>query len=475
MHILPNTTLKLVYYWTITIVIALIIIPLFMDGMFADSLLYSSVGHNQALGKGTFWFPWFSKLSLNGRPTFHEQPPLLFYIQSLFFKALGSSIYVDRFYVLVCLLLNYYGMYKIWQAVVEKKFAQHFWLPIFCYTICPVVQWSFANTVNEVGMNVFTIWAIYYFIKAHQAKLPYGYLLLGAAFVICAGLSKGVPGFFPLVAPFIINAVDKKWGSAFVLSLFTLAAIIIFFSLLLYFNPMAASSLKIYFYEHLVARVKSAPTVSNRFEILLVVVGDLLPITLVGLLLYWLCKRANFNVAVINKWAGILIAIGVCGILPLTLTKVQRSFYYLCGAAPLLLGIAMLIVPYTDFLLKKYCDKLYLNKRIQWITFGTVVLAIAAVVFLSGKPKRDKNVIQDIKAIKTYCGNITEMSTRVNVFDDWGFQQYMMRYNSISLDYLDTTLPYFLVYKNTMPPFDTAYKKVTLELNNFDLYYRNKP
>jgi Dolichyl-phosphate-mannose-protein mannosyltransferase len=475
MRILPHTTLKLIYYWTITIVIALIIVPLFMDGMFADSLLYSSVGHNQALGKGTFWFPWFSKLSLNGRPTFHEQPPLLFYIQSLFFKALGSSIYVDRFYVLVCLLLNYFGMYKIWHAVVEKQFAYHYWLPVLCYAICPVVHWSFTNTVNEVGMNVFTIWAIYYFIKAHQTKMPYGYLLLGAAFVICAGLSKGVPGFFSIAAPFVINAVHKKWGSAVVQSLFTLAAIIIFFSLLLYFNPIAASSLKIYFYEHLLARVNSAPTVSNRFEILLVAFGDLLPITLMGLLFYWLCKRANFKVAAINKWAWILIAIGICGILPLTLTKVQRGFYYLCGVAPLLLGASILLVPYAHFLLKKYCDKLYLNKRIQWITFGTLFLALCLTIALSGKPKRDKNVLQDIKNIKTYCGNITEMSTRVKVFDDWGFQQYMMRYNSISLDHIDTTLPYFLIYKNEVPPLDTAYKKVTLQLNNFDLYYRNKP
>jgi 4-amino-4-deoxy-L-arabinose transferase-like glycosyltransferase len=472
MQLLPNTSTKLFYYWTFIVVAVLILLPLFMDGMFADALLYSSVAHNQALGKGTFWFPWFSKLSLGNTPTFHEQPPLLFYIQSLFFKAFGSSIYVDRFYVLVCLLLNYWGMYKIWTRVADTQYQSYFWLPLLCYSINPVVTWSFTNTINEVGMNVFTIWAIYFCVIAFQQSHSIISLLLAATFTICAALSKGVPGLFPIVAPFIIAVVHGTFLRRMWQSFLLLLCIAIFFTTLIYFNPTADASLKIYFYDRLLNRVNNDPTVSNRFSILFGAAGELIPNIVIGILLFVLAKKQKFTAPKISKWVYALVLIGLSGIFPLILTKVQRGFYYLCGVAPLVLGLSVLLVPYAHFVLQKLDTSLSKNKVLQYITIALGICAVVLIFVFSGKPKRDKAILHDVKALKTYCGNATELSATQTVFNDWGFQQYMMRYNSTSLDHKDTTLKYFLIGKNAQAPDSFLYRKSQVELINFDLFER---
>jgi 4-amino-4-deoxy-L-arabinose transferase-like glycosyltransferase len=79
------------YFWfiTVSIVFILTLPTLIQDGMFMDGELYTAVSHNLANGIGTFWFPSFSYHNLAGiKDSFHEQPPLVFGIQALFFKIL---------------------------------------------------------------------------------------------------------------------------------------------------------------------------------------------------------------------------------------------------------------------------------------------------------------------------------------------------------------------------------------------------
>jgi 4-amino-4-deoxy-L-arabinose transferase-like glycosyltransferase len=79
--------------------LGLILPVLIQDGFFMDGLLYTCVAKNQGNGIGSFWFP-ISDATWNvaGKTTFHEHPPLVFGIQSIFFEVLGNSMYVERFY-----------------------------------------------------------------------------------------------------------------------------------------------------------------------------------------------------------------------------------------------------------------------------------------------------------------------------------------------------------------------------------------
>ena len=109
-------------FWLISlsIVFGLTLPILIQDAMFQDAMLYSSVSHNLSMGIGTFWFLQYSTLNLEGIPSFHEQPPLVFGIQSIFYKLLGHSYYVERFYTLLMIVFHILLINNSMSAVVEQ-------------------------------------------------------------------------------------------------------------------------------------------------------------------------------------------------------------------------------------------------------------------------------------------------------------------------------------------------------------------
>src|SRR5690606_38523269 len=88
------------------------------------------------------------------------------------------------------------------------------WLPVFLWITIPLVFWSGANNVNENTMGVFTIGAVWLFLKAQTARRGgLWWLLAGAAAVVLATLSKGFPGLFPLCVPMVFGLVRREPGA----------------------------------------------------------------------------------------------------------------------------------------------------------------------------------------------------------------------------------------------------------------------
>jgi len=128
------------WFFSISVVFGLTLPVLIQDAMFQDAMLYSSVSHNLSQGIGTFWFPQYSKYNIAGLSSFHEHPPLLFGIQALFFKALGSSIYVERFYTFLMILFHIWLINLLWKVVFPKTDVQRKlgWLPVLFWIIISV-------------------------------------------------------------------------------------------------------------------------------------------------------------------------------------------------------------------------------------------------------------------------------------------------------------------------------------------------
>jgi 4-amino-4-deoxy-L-arabinose transferase-like glycosyltransferase len=109
--------------------------PLFQDGMFVDGLLYATVSRNLALGFGTFWDPYVSQTFMQH---FHEQPPLVFWLQSLFFRLDPHSIYPERIYGLFFLLLSIWGIQKFCKEISHQ------------YSFWPIILFL-SNTYHQMG------------------------------------------------------------------------------------------------------------------------------------------------------------------------------------------------------------------------------------------------------------------------------------------------------------------------------------
>ena len=101
--------LNLGWLLVFSMVIWAIALPLFQNGMFVDGILYATVSRNLALGDGTFWDPFVSKTFMQH---FHEQPPLVFWLQALLFKLDSHSIYPERIYSF-CFLLLFPAIYQL--------------------------------------------------------------------------------------------------------------------------------------------------------------------------------------------------------------------------------------------------------------------------------------------------------------------------------------------------------------------------
>ena len=238
--------------------------------MFQDGMLYSCVAHNMSIGFGTFWFPEYSTLNLEGIPTFHEQPPLVFGIQALFYKLFGSSIYVERFFVFLTILLHVYLINSLWRLIPfqtkeHKKFG---WLPALFWILIPVCFWSFRSNMMENTLSIFSLLAIITSYKNIQLeKLQWYNWILPGVFIFLASFSKGLPGLFPLTFPFIYWVIYKQisFKQTLIYSTVLLAVpALIYF--LFYLHPTSHESLRIYVVERLLRRVSDMPTTDSRWE-----------------------------------------------------------------------------------------------------------------------------------------------------------------------------------------------------------------
>ena len=107
---------------------------LFSHGMFLDGIYYAMVARNLAEGYGDFWNPLLTDtLGSN----FHEHPPLVFGIQSLFFKLFGDYHWVERLYSLLCFIGGGWLTVIIWKKVGTKNIKPYYWVPLLLWITVP--------------------------------------------------------------------------------------------------------------------------------------------------------------------------------------------------------------------------------------------------------------------------------------------------------------------------------------------------
>ena len=67
-----------------------------------DGLIYSAIAENLSLNFNGSFHLFVSETFLSD---FHEQPPLVFFLQALVIKLFNDVFFVDRFYSFLCLSL----------------------------------------------------------------------------------------------------------------------------------------------------------------------------------------------------------------------------------------------------------------------------------------------------------------------------------------------------------------------------------
>ena len=458
---------------TAAVVVWFLCLPLFQDGMFIDGIQYAAVARNLARGVGSFWNPVLAQNSVAGLNTFHEHPPVVFFIQALFFKAFGlNNIYPERIFCLFTFLLTALFIVLIWRKVYEGQVTgQLWWLPILLWVIMPIVFWAYTNDIQENMMGVFTTAAVYLFLLAVSAgnTLRLIHFYLGCACVLFAVLSKGVPGLFPLGFFFVywvsVRRVDIKAAI-----IYSMAAVLFMGAglFLILLNPTAYTALHTWFFDRMLHRISADPVAQSHFYILEGLFTEQLPALIIMALALITFRLKAVKNETRKDYAMLFMLLGFMASLPLMLTLVQRNFYFIPALPFFAIAWATLFADGLNIVIER------LNEQPKWKSAFTMFALVALLsgigytTMQTGKAKRDKEMLQDVYAIrKTVPENVFVSVTPDIMWRNWSFRCYMMRYNSISFSEQDTC-KYFIAYAEN--EITGKYQPVDVALHQFRIY-----
>ena len=466
---------------TVSVVLAFTLPVLVQDAMFQDAMLYSSVSHNLAIGIGTFWFPQYSTLNIAGIPSFHEQPPLVFGIQSIFYKVLGDSIYVERFYTLLALIAHIILINVLWKLNFDKSNNQRKlgWIAVFFWILIPVCWWSFHNNLMENTMSLFDLAAVILIVQnLKKSSINYFAWIIAGFMIFLASFSKGLPGLFPIVVPFLFWIVNRETGFMknllLTLLLFSVPALIY---TILFLIPVSRESLLIYVFERLLVRVDSMPTSSYRLEIFWRLFTEMIPVLLViGIVLavgYF--KKAKLEINENIKKASFYFLIGLSGSAPLALTMVQKGWYLVPSFPYFAIAATMLISPYIA---KSMVSIDTSGRKFKVFFLVTIILFMSVIVVSAtqwGKISREKETLSDVYKIGEVVPRFSTITVPENQYDEYNFilQGFLVRHFNISID-PTKKYKYFLNEKGSTAVIPPEYMKVDIALKKYELYVKKE-
>ncbi|NNM95448.1 MAG: hypothetical protein HKL88_08305 [Bacteroidia bacterium] len=460
-------------------IIGLTLPGLIQDGMFMDAMLYTSVSHNLSQGIGTFWFPQFSYRGLSGLSSFHEQPPLVFGIQALFFKILGNGMYTERIYTFTTTCLSAWLINILWKDIYNtdntalKKMG---WLPVILWITVPICFWSYSYNMQENTMGIFTLASVIFACRAVRSQeFKPSLYIAGGLFLFLATLSKGVPGLFPLSIPLLYLLTTGKssfrrmlYGSAVLIAV----PVMVYGILLLYRS--SRESLSLYFFYRLIGRIHDEPTVSNRLTSLWMLINELIPQMAVTLLVFILTgfRRAKTFLNK-EKVSDVLffITVGLSGSVPLMLTLVQKSFYLVPSIPYFAVAAAIIMAPLLQNSSRYLVFSGKWHKALLRSSTILVVFAIIISVLQAGKVRREKDVLDDVYQIGKVVPRFSVITIPADMWNEWELQSYLMRYYNISID-PDVMYQYYLTDSKLKSPIPAPYVKVDAGLGRYSLYRR---
>ncbi|PKL40259.1 MAG: hypothetical protein CVV41_20170 [Candidatus Riflebacteria bacterium HGW-Riflebacteria-1] len=465
--------------WLLTLAIfTLLFFPyLFSNGMFMDGLLYATVARNLAQAPDFFADIFHLTYSETLLKEFYDQPPMAMWLQAVLFKLLGDSIYVERIYsfltAITCMLL----IILIWRTIYagDDDGLEASWLPVFYWSIVPLVFWSFSNNMLENTLSVFSLAAVLFIFKGMTGR-QYGYIYAGAAPCILAGfLSKGFVSMFPLASLGIYWLVKRDRPLSEALKVF---AIFIVCTALIFAAFFAFESSRTYFENHLKAQVLPSlkgelnTVADNRLMVPRRLFKELLPLMAFSLIFLAVRSRAKIETGGAGKteWFWIILLIAVSASFPIMLSYKQRGYYLVPSLPWYALAIAILAQPTVSAL----TQRLYANARAYKIVYrlALVFAGVALAYSLSqiGNYRRDADRIGDSQMIAATIAPQKILTVHKALAEDWNLFGYLARNHHVSLETSRLT-DYFLAEKGSSE-IPEGYALVDIPTTRYLIYRR---
>jgi 4-amino-4-deoxy-L-arabinose transferase-like glycosyltransferase len=464
------------YLFTFTLLMAMVLPALIREGMFMDGMIYAVVSKNLAADNFSSW--WKLRVSDAMMNPYYDQPPLTFWIQAFFFKALGNGIYTERVYSFMTLLVNAVLIIRLWKQIYRNHndTASIGWFPVILWIIVPVCYWSFANNMQENTMSVFVLASVYFGYKGYMMQHRWS-LLLSGLFIFLAGMTKGIQGTFAIVFPVILFFVFRKHSfTRSVLFSVQLAAIPSgLFALMMCF-PESRHYFEGYQQARLVNTFTNETFVSeSRWHLIKKLAESLaVPIALCVMIL-WIKKSGRILLGDLfsKRVAAAFFLLALCGTLPLMITKEQRRFYLVTAMPYFAIGMAALVEPKVQQLIRGITDSP--SRQQKALALGGVCMAAVLLVTAcsAGKTSRDADLLHDVQMTASVLKPDSHACIEAGMLNRYSLLLYFARYHNISLfNASSCTQVYLITDLHTSSDHAGNYTKVNLPLKNFALFKR---
>lgn len=395
-------------------------------GIFFDGLTYSSIARNLAEGTGSLWMPHYTKTVFN---TFYENLPLQFWLQALWFKLFGDRVWIERVYgifIMLSTILVFMLMLKELEILDTNIQHKHrafrlSWAGLL-FICMPVIMYSALNNLLENTMIFFVMLSTYFAIKSFNTKYDYIFSILSGLSILCAFLSKSIPGVFPLIVYPVLWIVFKPKGW-FKRWIYQTGSFIVILGFILIFIEPARFCIFTHLNEQVFRSIEGTRGVSKSRFLILEGFFQEFSAPFIVALIFSRFKKWNFN-----KISIFLLIIGMSGFLPLMISqKIARR--YLIPCLPFFAGfIAYATASATYKTFQKRVFKVIYKFSIPLIIVAILISGVTS----AGKIRKNKSQWRDVlpvwERLQKYKKRIIVSACGFDVKRDWTTHAFYQRH-----------------------------------------------
>jgi len=402
--------------------------------MHADGVEYANVARNLADGFGTFWKPYHDDFL---HPVFREHPPLVFWIQSLFFKLFGDGPYFEHFYGLLAGLVIFGCTACFWQQVRHdfRHSSLGIWWPILLLVSLPI--FTYTLQINRL-VNTYTILAIFAayvaYLSVIKNKLTILFGLLSGVLVYLGFIAKGPVAFFTLAVPAIAWIALKAKLSKAVIS--TLLAIVTFTAILFatfYFYPDSVDFLKGFWQDQVVLSLKSQRSPGDTHWYLVERWAAEMAVPVSIAMVFMALTRIPFRQIGFNRPALFFLLIGLSSSLPFLISTRQHNRYIFHSYPFYVLSLAFLTETIGFKIQSLLNEKPKIRRVTGMIAVVFLLAGISSMLYkkddIRGRPFYNDIYLQGIQLPERITISVCQETM---IRDEWLFVD-MQRFYKISL------------------------------------------
>jgi len=446
-------------------------------GIHGDGLEYATVARNMADGVGTFWKPYLEDAI---HPVFHEHPPLVFWIQSIFFRLFGDGPYFENFYGFFAGLIILGCMAWFWQQV-RRDFGLSSignWWPILL--IVPLPLFTYTMQTNRIVVT-YTILAILPTYVAYRSvigsKRTILFSLASGVLIYLGFIAKGPVAFFTFAVPAIAWLALEAKLSKVVIS--TLLAMVTFTAVLLatfHFFPESADFWRGFWKAQVVASLKSQRAAGDTHWYLVERWAAEMAVPLFIAVVFLALNRVSIRKIKFNRQALFFLLIGLASSLPFLISTRQHNRYIFHSYPFYVLSLAFV----TDSIAAKI-ESLLSDKPKFKIAIGVIaviffIAAFTSMLYKKGHVRGREPFYYDIYLQKIQLPERTTISAcpEAMILGDWLFAD-MMRFYKVSLTPA-MGREYLIIAKDSGCTVPEGYQKINRQPTiKYILYQKNKP